>query len=238
MTFTPSISVVIPVFNGANSLSELTSRLITALENTTYEIIFVDDQSPDNSFEIIRGLCRDNLNLKALRFESNCGQHQALLAGILHASNDIIITIDDDLQNPPEEIPKLLEALSNADLVYGTFEIRYETNIRKYLTDLVRIILKFISKNEISMRGTSFRAFDRTLITDLDNKFFKLVSLDFLLSKSASKVVFVPTKFNQKLGKTNYTKFKLTKHAIAMIFAEILRPLPKPVWRIVERINP
>jgi glycosyltransferase involved in cell wall biosynthesis len=237
MISSPSISVVIPVFNGAGSLKELTSRLIAVLENTTYEIIFVDDDSPDNSFEIIRELCRDNFNLKALRFESNRGQHQALLAGILHAQNEIIITIDDDLQNPPEDIPKLIEALSDADLAYGTFEIRYETSARKYLTNFVRVLLKLISKNEIAMRGTSFRAFDKILISNLNNKFFKLVSLDFLLSKTASKVAFVPTVFSQKLSKTNYTKFKLIKHAIAMIFAEIMRPLPKPVWRILEKIN-
>ena len=103
---TGSISVVVPVYNGERSLDELIRRLEPVLEGETvrYEVILVDDDSRDGSWERIRELARARPWVHGMRLTRNYGQHNANLCGFLHADGDYVVTMDDDLQNPPEEI--------------------------------------------------------------------------------------------------------------------------------------
>src|SRR4051794_17000701 len=118
----PSLSVVVPVYNSQNSLRILASRLQTVLDAHTsaYEVILVNDGSQDQSWEVIRELASRYSWIRGIDLTRNFGQHNALLCGIRSCRNDIIVTLDDDLQNPPEEIPKLLNRLAEGfDVVYG-----------------------------------------------------------------------------------------------------------------------
>ena len=122
--YTPirSVSVVVPVFNSEATLKELVERLKTTLSGyiEDFEVILVNDGSRDSSWKVITELVGQNGNVNAINLMHNYGQHNALLAGIERARYDSIITIDDDLQHPPEEIPKLLEKLGEGfDVVYG-----------------------------------------------------------------------------------------------------------------------
>ena len=107
------ISVVIPLFNEEKSLLELHRRLVDVLlpMEGGFEIIFVDDGSSDNSFQVLKRLHERDKKIKVIRFARNFGQHPALAAGLDCARGDIVITLDADLQNPPEEIPKLIDKL-------------------------------------------------------------------------------------------------------------------------------
>lgn len=119
---TPGISVVVPVYNSADSLPLLVQRLIAALEpqGGALEIILVDDRSRDRSWQVIEELAAQDARVRGLRMMRNYGQHNALLCGIRAAQYAITVTLDDDLQHPPEEIPALLAALSDTtDVVYG-----------------------------------------------------------------------------------------------------------------------
>src|SRR5437762_6138075 len=121
----PSISVVTPVYNGEASIAELCRRLGEVLPRLArqYEIILVNDDSRDRSWEIISELCSRSSTVRGLNLMRNYGQHNALLCGTRAAGYDVIITMDDDLQHPPEEIPRLLEVLASGyDVVYGTPE--------------------------------------------------------------------------------------------------------------------
>ena len=119
----PTVSAVVPVYNSANSLTELVERLSKVLEehSSAFEIIFVNDGSRDNRWDVVVSLADRYPFLRALNLSRNYDQHNALLAGIRAARYELIVTLDDDLQNPFEEIPKLIEELrwSGSDVVYG-----------------------------------------------------------------------------------------------------------------------
>src|SRR5438270_7208887 len=117
-----NISVVVPVFNGSSSLPELVSRLQPVLHDLceNYEVILVNDGSEDGSWETITRLTAEHVWMHGIDLMRNYGQHNALLCGIRAARHEIVVTLDDDLQHPPEELPKLLSQLqSGFDVVYG-----------------------------------------------------------------------------------------------------------------------
>src|SRR6266536_1284006 len=120
-----SISVVTPVYNGEASLGELCRRLAKVLPrvSTQHEIILVNDGSRDRSWEVISELCSHSATVRGLNLMRNYGQHNALLCGVRAARGDLIVTMDDDLQHQPEEIPRLLLRLDEGfDVVYATPE--------------------------------------------------------------------------------------------------------------------
>src|ERR1700733_3584185 len=120
-----TISVVVPVYNSVHTLEPLVERLSTVLPTcaAAYEIILVDDGSRDESWQAITSLARSRPECRGLSLMRNFGQHNALLAGIRQARYKIVVTMDDDLQNPPEELPRLIEGFaSGADVIYGAPE--------------------------------------------------------------------------------------------------------------------
>jgi glycosyltransferase involved in cell wall biosynthesis len=122
MSTSRTLSVVVPVYRSATILPVLTARLKIALEPTAlpFELILVNDCSPDDSWSRIVALVEEDPRVRGIDLTRNYGQHAATLAGIRAARGDIVITIDDDLQNPPEEIPKLLAKIDEGyDVVYG-----------------------------------------------------------------------------------------------------------------------
>ena len=130
-----NISVIIPLLNEQNSLEELTSSASSVINdlNLKYEIILIDDGSTDNSWKIISKICSSNKNIKAIRFLKNFGKSQALSAGFKACNGDVVITMDADLQDDPNEIPELYKKISeeNFDLVSGWKKVRYDSIIFK-----------------------------------------------------------------------------------------------------------
>ena len=130
-----NISVVIPLLNEQNSLEELTSSVSFIINNLKleFEIILIDDGSTDNSWKIISKICSDNQNVKGIRFLKNFGKSQALSAGFKACNGDVVITMDADLQDDPNEIPELYKKISeeNFDLVSGWKKVRYDSIIFK-----------------------------------------------------------------------------------------------------------
>ena len=117
-----SISMVIPVYNGSDTLPLLIDQLMNVLPDLTdnFEILLINDGSPDNSWQIIEELSNSQPTIRGINMMRNYGQHNALLCGIRMANMDVIVTMDDDLQHPPEEIPKLIAKLEEGfDVVYG-----------------------------------------------------------------------------------------------------------------------
>ena len=122
MTETPGlVSVIIPVYNGADTLEPLINQLLRVFEDQANEceILMVNDGSEDQSWKTIKTLASSHPQVRGLNLMRNFGQHNALLAGIRQAKGEIIVTIDDDLQNPPEEVPKLLNKLAKMILKYS-----------------------------------------------------------------------------------------------------------------------
>ncbi len=222
-------SIVVPVFNSGKTLVELNSRIHTVMKqhNFNFEIIYVDDGSFDDSWSILEKLkseCPDSL--KAIRLARNFGQHNATFCGLDHASGDIIITIDDDLQVPPEEIPKLIGSYheNDADLVYGCFQKKQHSLIRNIGSRLLKKAGAFF--NDAPGEGSSFRLFTKDLSVKILSHSQNFVFIDELLLWYTANICFVNVKHNRrKEGKSGYTTIRLLRLLANLIFHYSALPL-------------
>ena len=157
-------SITIPVYNGEMSLPELIKRLVKVMDEVgqTFEIILVNDASPDNSWEVIKQLKIKYPRIKAFNLMSNVGQFKALKCAFDHVQGKHVITIDDDLQNPPEEIPKLIEAInkkSDLDCVFGVPRKKRHSFYRNLGTRLISLINHKIFDKPKGIKTSNFRIF-------------------------------------------------------------------------------
>jgi len=221
-------SVVIPVFNEAENLEVLYARLTKVVDNLdgSHEIIFVDDGSQDNSFQILRGLHEKDNNVKVIRFTRNFGQHPAVMAGFDTAGGEIIITLDADLQNPPEEIPKLVEKLDEGyEVVFGVFQQRKHSAFRRAGSRFAKWVLgRILSVEATDLSG--FRALRSYTVAQLKLLNEKSKFLDGLLCWMGYKVGKVEVAHEERhSGKTKYTPFKLLSLWLDMLVSFTELPL-------------
>lgn len=216
-----NISVIIPVYNSEPLLPELVSRLHPVLGSlgSDYELILVDDGSRDRSWEVIFRLAQEHSWIRGINLMRNYGQHNALLCGIRAAQYEVVVTMDDDLQHPPEEITKLLQKLTEGyDVVYGTPLKKQHGLWRNIIAQITRLPLQGIMDAEIARNATAFRAF-RTYIRDaFTNYQSPFVSIDVLLSWGTTRFAAIPVRRDpRRAGASNYTIGKLASHALDMI---------------------
>lgn len=160
-------SAVIPLYNEARSLDELCSRLIQTLATLTerFELIFVDDGSTDDSFAVLQNLHRRDSRVKAIRFRRNFGKSTALSAGFKKARGRIIVTLDADLQDLPEEIPSLLNKLEQGyDLVSGWKKKRKDSLIRKMASWLFNRATSFFTGVQLHDFNCGLKCYRRELV--------------------------------------------------------------------------
>jgi glycosyltransferase involved in cell wall biosynthesis len=224
-----NISVVIPVYNSEQTLIALISRLQPVLEAEAaeYELILVNDGSSDQSWDVIRDLSATYSWLRGINFMRNYGQHNALLCGIRSARYEIIVTMDDDLQNPPEEIPKLLKKLDEGyDVVYGTPQKEQHGFWRDMASQITKLALKSTMGIQIARNVSAFRAFRsdiRSAFADYKGPF---VSIDVLLTWGTTRFTAVPVRYDQRRkGLSNYNFRKLLTHTINMMTGFSTLPL-------------
>ena len=222
-----SISVVVPVFNAQETLDELVARIRAALQGRALEIVLVNDGSTDGSWATIVALAAEDDRLRGLDLSRNFGQHNALLAGVRAARNDVIVTLDDDLQNPPEEIPRLLAALvDDVDLVYGMPTAPQQGFWRNVASRLVRVGLKSAVGSEMAAIVSPFRAFRADLRATFDLFTGPYVSLDVLLSWATSRFRSIPVDHAERAsGQSTYSFGKLVSLALTMLTGFSTRPL-------------
>lgn len=225
----PSLSVVVPVYNSESTLVEFTSRLMDVLTSLElqFEIILVNDCSRDRSWEIIQELAKINPRIIGLNLMHNYGQHNALLAGIQKVRYDITITLDDDLQHPPEEIPRLLKKMEEGyDVVYGRPSERHHKVWRNIGSRVLKSSLKIVLGAEMGKNSSAFRAFRTILKRGFENFKDAQLSIDVLLSWSAAKVTSIPVRHEErKAGRSGYTIRKLMILTFNMITGYSSLPL-------------
>ena len=228
------ISVVIPVYNSQDTLRPLVARLQSALQPCTdvFEIILINDASLDNSWQVVGELVDIYEFVKGLNLMRNYGQHNALLAGIHMAQYDVVVTMDDDLQNPPEEIPKLLEKLNEGyDVVYGTPQTEQHGVWRDLASQITKMALRSVMNVEIARNVSAFRVF-RTSIRDAFADYRGThPSIDVLLTWGTKRFAVVPVEhLAREEGTSNYTFLKLVTHAINMATGFSTLPLELQVY--------
>lgn len=167
----PSISIVVPVYNEQENLEALFSRLTTVMDKTgrSYEILFTNDGSRDRSGELLREFHkRRPKQVRVIDFNGNFGQHMAIMAAFERVRGEVIVTLDADLQNPPEEIPKLLEAVENGhDVVGGYRRNRQDTFFRKYASKVINSIRAKITNIRMKDQGCMLRAYRRNIVESI-----------------------------------------------------------------------
>ncbi len=169
-TARPEISVVIPVFNEAATLADLHQRLSRTLKDVgrAAEIIFVDDGSTDRSAEVLKALHAQDSAVRVVRFNRNYGQHAAVFAGMERARGDVVITLDADLQNPPEEIPALLRRLDDGfDVVGGARVQRQDSWFRRIASRLVNRATSAFVGVRMTDYGCMLRVYRRSVVEQI-----------------------------------------------------------------------
>lgn len=204
----PDISIIIPVYQGASTLSLLYKRLNTSLAKLkkTYELIFVDDGSFDDSWNILEHLYRNDPHIHIVQLARNFGQHNALMCGFSKSRGNIVVTIDDDLQNPPEEIGRLITKLSEGfDVVYGQYLEKQHSPFRNFGSTLVQMVYRSI----FHMQGnlTSFRALNREVVLGILSYRHNFTFIDGLISWYTQRIGYVEVQHNKRFAGTSTYSF-------------------------------
>ena len=215
MSDIPELSVVVPVYNEQENLPELLRRSIAALDalKTTYELILVDDGSVDDSMSMIREAAREHEGkVVAVILSTNFGQHAAVTAGLETSRGKYIVTMDADLQNPPEEIGKLLEKLREGYDVVGTIrENRQDTFFRRYASKMVNAMVRSLCHGKTMtdygcmLRGYSRSVVNAVLLCTEHGKFIPMLAMTF-----ARRTVEIMVKHAERsAGESKYNCWKL-----------------------------
>lgn len=226
---THGISVVVPVYNGEQTLGDLVPRLVDVLRGLErpFEVILVDDGSGDASPKIVQELASTVPAVVGVLLTRNFGQHNALVAGIGLTRYDTVVTMDDDLQHLPEEVPRLVEALTDdVDLVYGVPTEEEHGVWRSLASRMVKASLASAVGAKAARSVSAFRAFRGTLRPVLTESHDSFVSLDVLLSWATTRIDTVPVEMRRREhGRSNYTFSKLVRHSVNMITGYSTAPL-------------
>lgn len=233
-TYRPEISVVIPVFNSAGTLEELFARTQAALEEAgrSFEMIFVQDGGGDASWEVLRALKAAHPQaVVAIRLARNFGQHNATLCGIQHAQGDWIVTMDDDLQHAPEDIPVLLarQAETGREMVYGVFARKQHGRLRNLGS---KVLAKIFQRFAGGMpNGSSFRLLTRDLAQEISRHRLPHVYLDQIIAWYTHDVELVQVQHAaRREGKSGYGIWGLVAMALNFIISYTDIPLKLMVW--------
>ncbi|MHC4665965.1 MAG: glycosyltransferase family 2 protein [Planctomycetota bacterium] len=210
-------SIVVPVYKSQDSLRELYDRIDKTFENIDgdYELILVEDCGRDNSWQVMKSLRELNNKVKIIKLTKNFGQHNALMCGFSFASGEYIITLDDDLQNPPEEIPKLIDALagSQLDVVYGVPKTKKQSLLRNAGSFLFLRLISLIFREIPHLKLTNFRIIRKYVVEHILRIYTPNPLVGLLILKVTDKTGTVTVDHHERThGKTTYSMAKLLTH--------------------------
>jgi len=230
----PSLSVVVPAYRSPGTLRRLVEGVLENISASFsfIEFVFVDDGSNDGTWESIEQLAHEFEGVRGLRLSRNFGQHNALLAGIRAATGELILTMDDDLQNPPDQIPQLVRALkSDIDLVYGYPQSETQSAFRNFASRGIKRLMRMALGDSVNPRHSAFRLFRQRLVDAADHVHDPFVSIDVVLSWATVRQVAVPVRFDvRSSGISGYTFRRLARHAMNMITGYGVAPLRAVTW--------
>lgn len=224
-----NVSVVVPVYNGAQTLDMLIERLEPVLPTVAdrFELVLVNDDSPDNSWEVITRLAKIHSWVRGITLMRNAGQHNATLCGIREARYDVIVTMDDDLQNPPEYLGKLLAKIDEGyDVVYGVPRKREQVWWKSLFAAVVKRSISYVMGIRTVRDISAFRAFRANLRKAFDHYEGPDVLVDVLLSWGTNHFASVQVdEAPREAGTSNYNLWKLIKVSLLVLTSYTTMPL-------------
>src|SRR5436190_15705898 len=216
----PDVSVVVTVYNEAACIEELYRRALAALESgpRTFELIFVDDGSTDGTFAMLERLHRGDARVRAVRFKRNFGQHPAMHAGLSRARGDVVVTMDGDLQNAPEDIPRLVEAVeAGNDVASGRRRVRKDPLGRAVPSRLINGMLRRFTGVAITDFGCAFNAYRRTAVEPMLGSIGKQKFTKALVLSGGASVIEVDVSHAPREGPSRYSPLRLTRMALHVL---------------------
>jgi undecaprenyl-phosphate 4-deoxy-4-formamido-L-arabinose transferase len=216
----PDLTVVVTLFNEAGTVDELYRRTLTALEPgpRTFELIFVDDGSTDGTFAALERLHSTDSRVRAVRFKRNFGQHPAMHAGLARARGDVVVTMDGDLQNAPEDIPRLVQAVeAGNDVASGRRRARKDPLGRSLPSRLINGMLRRFTGADISDFGCAFNAYRRGAVEPMLGSIGKQKFTKALVLSSGASVVEVDVSHAPRHGPSRYSPLRLTRLALHVL---------------------
>ncbi len=229
-----SLSVIVPVYNSQATLHELVARLSEILPNISqkFEILLVNDGSRDDSWQVVKSLSTQYAYVQGINLMRNYGQHNALLCGVRLAAGEICVTMDDDLQHPPEEIPLLLAPLENGyDVVYGFPRKLPHSPIRNFFSRLTKKTLATVMGIKTVREISAFRAFRTDLRRAFEFYRSPGVIIDALLSWGTTRFTSVLVdEVPRQHGQSNYNFGQLISQAIFVLTGFSTFPLHFASW--------
>ncbi len=227
---TPHVSIVIPVYNEEAGLQALFDRLYPALDqlDTSYEVIFVDDGSRDRSAALLREqFDRRPDETRVVLLNGNFGQHLAIMAGFEHSRGEVIVTLDADLQNPPEEIPKLLAKISEGYDYVGSIRMaRRDSRFRRWASRLLNSIRERTTRIKMTDQGCMLRAYSRSIIAAINscrevNAFIPALAYTFARNPTEVEV----RHEERTAGESKYSLYKLVRLNFDLMTGFSIAPL-------------
>jgi dolichol-phosphate mannosyltransferase len=231
MIYKQSISVVVPIYNDSEVIHELIKRLSPVLESITadYEIILVDDGSRDDSWLQMLAVRQANASIKAVRLSRNFGQQSAIAAGLSLTSKELIVLMDSDLQDRPEDIPVLIDALladEKATMAIAQWEERKDSRFKLAVSRLCQRVSNSITEIHTMPRLGIFRVMKKSVVEELRNFPEKTATTVSLLYYIGSRYVAVPLKRDARFaGKSGYNLSKMLSLTFARIFSFSMFPI-------------
>ncbi|WP_045217516.1 glycosyltransferase family 2 protein [Desulfonatronovibrio magnus] len=227
----PEISIVIPVYRSAPWLEELIQEVSQVLENhsLSHEIILIDDSSPDNSWQVIKDIAKNNTAVRGFQLMNNEGQIRATLCGLRHSQGNIVVTMDDDFQHRPDQILLLIDALNNnpeMDCVLGVFESKKHSLYRNLGSRIINRLNQSAFNMPKGISSSGFRAMRRKLVDAVCAHNILNPSLAMLIFSSTRRVMNITLEHaSRRAGKSNYTLRKQFRLAFDNICHASMLPL-------------
>ena len=228
------LSIILPIYNESPNISILFAALQKVLQPYQYEIIAVNDGSRDDSFEQLKKLCHENKNIKAINFKKNFGQSAAFNAGIHHASGDVLILMDSDLENDPQDIPALLAKIEEGyDVVSGWRQNRWKGQwLKRKLPSLIaNKLISYISGVKLQDYGCMLKAYKKEVIKDvvLYGEMHRFIPV--YCSWHGGRVTEIPVSYRpRQFGKSNYGVLRAYRVILDLILIKFLEKyLQRPI---------
>jgi undecaprenyl-phosphate 4-deoxy-4-formamido-L-arabinose transferase len=216
----PGVSVIVPIFEEEATVEELYRRTVAALEQDgrSFELLFVDDGSRDGTFARLEQLHAADSRVRVVRFKRNFGQHPAMQAGLARARGEILVTMDGDLQNEPEDIPKLVRAVeAGAEVASGRRQTRHDSWGRTLPSRMINGMLRRFTRVDISDFGCAFNAYRRSVVEPMLGAIGKQKFTKALILSGGASVVEVDVGHAPRQGRSRYSPLRLTRLALHVL---------------------
>jgi undecaprenyl-phosphate 4-deoxy-4-formamido-L-arabinose transferase len=222
----PELSIVVPVRNEERTIEELYRRTIASLDGRPFELIVVDDGSTDGTAAILERLHADDPRVRVVRFKRSFGQHPAMHAGFTRARGDIFVTMDGDLQNAPEDIPRLVAAVeAGVDVASGRRAVRNDSWGRTLPSRLINGMLRRFTGVQIADFGCAFNAYRRSAVEPVLGAIGKQKFTKALVLAAGASVVEVDVAHAAREGRSRYSPLRLTALALHVLAGFWPRPI-------------